>query len=90
MEISNSKIIIAASFTAMMTVLLTLTVFVPLSSPTVHDHMAYACGMCWHVTVGQSYPAQFTDNDLGQPVQMTCTILSNDGKGKLTTSCLEK
>jgi hypothetical protein len=91
MKISSSKIIIiSASITSIMAVSLTMMIYTPISSSSNQSHMAYACGCCWHVTPGSTYPAQFNDNDLGQVVKMSCTILSNDGKGKLTTSCLEQ
>jgi len=90
MKIFSPKITITASITSIMAVFLTMMIYTPISSPTNQNHMAYACGVCWHVTPGSIYPAQFNDNDLGQVVKMSCTVLSNDGKGKITTSCLEQ
>jgi|GEM_PF-1662483 hypothetical protein len=91
MKIFTPKITItAASITSIMAVFLTMMIYSPISSPTIQIHIAYACGGCWHVTPGSTYPAQFNDNDLGQIVKMSCTVLSNDGKGKITTSCLEQ
>jgi hypothetical protein len=48
------------------------------------------CARCWHVTPGETYPAQFNDNDIGQVVKMQCTIVSNDQKGHIMTSCVEQ
>jgi len=58
--------------------------------PAWKTHQAMACGRCWHVTPGSTYPAQFNDNDLGQVVKMSCTVLTNNGHGAITTSCLEQ
>jgi hypothetical protein len=86
----SPKIIVATSVTSVMAVFLTMMIYTPISPSINQNHMAYACGACWHVTPGSTYPAQFDDNDLGQVVKMSCTVISNDGKGKITTSCLEK
>jgi len=84
---TTNKIIVIASLIAM-TTFLSLAVIGPAQQH--NQQIAFACGGCWHVTPGQTYPAQFNDNDLGQVVKMDCKIMSNDGKGNLITNCIEK
>jgi hypothetical protein len=73
--------------TICMSVAVVLVIGIHFNSPL---QMADACSHCWHVTPGETYPAQFNDNDIGQVVKMMCTVLSNDGKGHITTDCLEQ